>query len=112
MNNSNYKNIKFQCKNVENYCAHEKEFHSDCILLEKTKLDKLYDASPDASPVYMNIDPLDVLRPYGEGYKRTVDILKMSPLKQARSVQEEVSGGLIVYYILRKKIENLFIIKN
>ena len=94
MNNSNYKNIKFQCKNVKNYCAHEKDFHSDCILFEKTKLDKLYDASPDASPVYMNIDPLDVLRPYGEGYKRTVDILKMSPLSQARSVQEEVSGGI------------------
>ena len=53
----------------------------------------LFRSSPDASPVYMNIDPLDVLRSYGEGYKRTVDILKMSPLTQARSVQEEVSEG-------------------
>ncbi len=64
LNNSNYKKLRFDCKNVEKYCDQEKDFHSDCILFEKSELDKLY----DTSPAYVDIDPLDVLRPYGEGY--------------------------------------------
>ena len=40
------------------------------------------------------IDPVSVLRPYGKGYKRTRDILQMSPVSRAISVQDEVSAVL------------------
>jgi hypothetical protein len=47
LNNSKYRKLRFDCKNMLKYCDDEKEFHSDCILFEKTELDKLYIYSID-----------------------------------------------------------------